>query len=271
MKRPNCHILIACLLCILTFNLRTAHIIFDLGGVLLKPNKSAIKHKAGFLNLAFYALSTMENPRTALFNTLQEITPYSDTEIIPLDETGTELPGLMCDWLKGIPSKKIRAKIEQKITKSHLLWPLVNTIFEPRSMADTQELIEEGTQFVQECIAQGHCVYILSNWDAESFTYVYMKYPEFFSLFSGIVISGDCGLLKPDPKIYLHFMVEYGIEPSSCFFIDNQPENIQGASQVGIAGYVLRLKKGKPDFDSIRTNLQAWVTATQQQSTPGIS
>lgn len=264
MKNTHCTVLIAGILSFMTLNMGAAHIIFDLGGVLLNPNKSAVAHKAGLLKLAFFALSTMENPRSTFFNILSEINPYSDTDIIPCDETGAQLPGIMCDWLKGIPSKKILKKIEQKLTTAHPLWDLANAIFEPKSMADTQKLIKEGQMFVQECIAQGHCVYVLSNWDAESFTHLYMKYPEFFSLFSGIVISGDCGLLKPDPKIYQHLLLEYGIHASECFFIDNQPENIYGASQTGIAGSVLNLKKGKPDFDSVRTDLYTWLETAPQ-------
>jgi HAD superfamily hydrolase (TIGR01509 family) len=264
MKSTNCHVLIAGILSLLTLNIGAAHMIFDLGGVLFNTNKSAVTHKAGLLKLAFFALSTMSNPVQHFLLYWAKLTLIPKTEIIPCDETGQQLPEIMCDWLKGIPSKKILAKIEQKLTTAHPLWDLANAIFEPKSMAETQELIKEGTMFVQECIAQGHCVYILSNWDAESFTHIYMKYPEFFSLFSGIVISGDCGLLKPDPKIYQHLLLEYGLDASECFFIDNQPENIYGALQTGIAGSVLNLKKGKPDFDSVRCDLDTWINTTQQ-------
>ena len=238
----------------------SANIIFDLGGVLVTPSKSTITKRAGLLNLVSYTLSHMENPRTALFNILGEIEPYTQTSIKPYDETGTELPGIMCDWLKGIPSQKILGKIEKGMAKDHALWPLATAIFEPQAMASAQRIVKKGQKFVQECIDQGHCVYVLSNWDAESFAYLQRQYPEFFSLFSGIIISGDCGLLKPDPAIYMHLLLEYQLDPKNCFFIDNQVENVAAASIIGISGSVVEDSwKGKPDFDKVRKDLTGWI------------
>lgn len=238
----------------------SANIIFDLGGVLLIPNKSAVAMKAGPLALGWYAVSHMENPRTAFFNILDAIEPDTLTAIKTYDENGLELPGIMCDWLKGMPSKKILGKIKNKLTIAHPLWPLAKAIFEPQFMASAQRIFKTGKQFVQECIEQGHCVYILSNWDPESFTYLQKQYPEFFSLFSGIVISGDCGLLKPNPAIFNHLLLEYNLDPKSCFFIDNQVENVTAASIVGITGSVVDTNwRGGPDFNKVRTDLTNWL------------
>ena len=224
------------------------------------PNKSAVAMRAGPLALGWYAFSHMENPRIAFFNILDSIEPCTDTQIKPYDEQGVQLPGIVCDWLKGIPSKKILGHIKKEITHVHPFWPLATAIFEPQFMASTQCLVKSGKKFVQECIEQGHCVYILSNWDPESFTYLQKQYPEFFSLFSGIVISGDCGLLKPDPAIFKHLLLEYKLDPKSCFFIDNQVENITAASIVGISGSLVGTTwRGKPDFKKIRKDLVLWI------------
>jgi HAD superfamily hydrolase (TIGR01549 family) len=251
-------------LSIVPTGLFTANIIFDLGGVLIEPNKTAVAMKAGFLRLGFYAITHMENPRTSLFNILNGIEPYTESTIITYDETSTPLPGIMCDWLKGIPSKKILGKIKEKMSTKHALWPLANTIFEPQSMASTEIIIESGKKFVQECIEQGHGVYILSNWDAESFTYMQQQYPEFFNLFSGIVISGDCGLLKPDPRIYRHLLLQYQLDPKECFFIDNQVENITAAAAVGIQGTFVETSKGYPDFEQARKDMTTWLRSQLQ-------
>ena len=239
-----------------TLGLSPANIIFDLGGVLIEPDKSAVAMKAGYMKLAFYAITHMENPRTSLFNILNEIDPYTESAIITYDENGKPLPGIMCDWLRGIPSKKILGKIENKITSHHTLWPLANAIFEPECMASTELIIESGKQFVQECLEQGHNVYILSNWDAESFTYLQQQYPEFFGLFSGIVISGDCGILKPDPNIYRYLLLQYQLDPKECVFFDNQQENVAAATHVGIHGIFVPTKKGHPDFEPARQELK---------------
>lgn len=246
---------------LLTPTLFSANIIFDLGGVLLEPNKTAIVMKAGPLSLAWYSISHLENPRTAFFNILSEIDSYTEpnNDIQTLDENGVPIPKIMCDWLKGIPSKKILGKIKKTMSTEHSLWPLATAIFDPQSMASTQKIIESGKKFVEECIEQGHCVYIISNWDLESFTFMQEQYPEFFCLFSGIVISGDCGLLKPDPEIYKHFLLEYKLDPKTCFFIDNQPENVLAAGKLGITGSVVQTKlSGNPDFKKVQKELRNW-------------
>ena len=263
----GCISLISCLMFFLGATLYPANIIFDLGGVLIMPNKSAVAMKAGPLSLGLYAISHMENPRKAFFNILDDIEPYTNTEIKAYDENGVEIPGIMCDWLKGIPSTKILGKIEDEMTSRHALWPLAKAIFEPKAMASAQLIIKKGQKFVQECIEQGHYVYILSNWDPESFTYLQQQYPEFFSLFSGIVISGDCGLLKPDPAIFKHLLREFKLDPKNCFFIDNQQENITAALTVGISG---SLVDAKPDFNKIREDLSAWLINNSRKQEIGL-
>lgn len=236
-----------------------AHIIFDLGGVLVEPNKMAVARKAGIFNLILYALSHMENPRTSLYNILNTLEPFTKSTITTYDENQMPLPGIMCDWLRGIPSKKILDKIEEAMIKNPVLWSLSQAIFEPHNMAKTQRIIQIGQKFVEECIENGHDVYILSNWDPESFSILEKQYPEFFRLFSGIVISGDCGVLKPHPFIYAHLLTEFNLDPKECFFLDNQIENVVAAEALGISGALVKTKKGKPDFNQIRNSLTQWI------------
>jgi FMN phosphatase YigB (HAD superfamily) len=246
------------LLCIV-YALDAAHIIFDLGGVLINPDKTAVAMKAGPIRLGLYALTHRQSPRTALYNILDSVEPDTTSIVKTYDENGEPLPGLMCDLLRGIPSKRILERIQEKITTNHALWPLATAIFEPKFMASAQLIVENGKKFVEECIEQGHNVYILSNWDSESFTYLCQQYPEFFGLFSGIVISGDCRLLKPDAHIYTHFLLEYELDPNKCFFIDNQIENVTAAANIGVSGTVVTTKRGAPDFDKVRADLTVWL------------
>ncbi len=52
-----------------------------------------------------------------------------------------------------------------------------------------------------------------------------------------IVVSGEIGLRKPDPRILEHAAAEIGIAPRHCFFIDDLEENVLGAQAVGMGGY----------------------------------
>ena len=71
-------------------------------------------------------------------------------------------------------------------------------------------------------------LYGLTNWSAESFPYAYQNY-DFFSLFNGIVVSGEEKLIKPDERIYQLLLNRYNLNASECLFIDDNYENIRAA------------------------------------------
>ena len=105
---------------------------------------------------------------------------------------------------------------------------------------------------MQKCKAQGHKVYLLSNWDAHSFPLMDARFPELFSLFDGIMISGETGLLKPDPTFFYELLDAYNLDTRSCIFLDDQKENIIAAQKMGIASALITQNQGllvsSPDF-----------------------
>ena len=78
----------------------------------------------------------------------------------------------------------------------------------------------------------GYPLYGLSNWSAETFPRARAKY-DFFDLFDGIVLSGDVGLVKPDPQIYQIMLRKIGRPAQECLFIDDSLTNIQQAQTMG--------------------------------------
>jgi epoxide hydrolase-like predicted phosphatase len=59
-------------------------------------------------------------------------------------------------------------------------------------------------------------------------------------LFHGIVISGDVGMHKPDPEIFLLGAERIGVPPSECVFVDDLRENCAGAEDVGMTAVLHR-------------------------------
>lgn len=55
-------------------------------------------------------------------------------------------------------------------------------------------------------------------------------------LFDAVVISGEVGLRKPDPAIYLYAAEQLGLSPDECVFVDDLVPNVRGAAQVGMVG-----------------------------------
>jgi epoxide hydrolase-like predicted phosphatase len=57
----------------------------------------------------------------------------------------------------------------------------------------------------------------------------------FPELFDGVVISGEIGLRKPDPRIYELGAEAIGLAPELCVFVDDLPGNLKPARELGMA------------------------------------
>jgi len=55
-------------------------------------------------------------------------------------------------------------------------------------------------------------------------------------LFDSVVISGEVGMRKPEPRIFLHALDQIGLSPEQCVFIDDIKANIVSAQSLGITG-----------------------------------
>ncbi|MFZ2172606.1 MAG: HAD-IA family hydrolase [Rhodococcus sp. (in: high G+C Gram-positive bacteria)] len=51
-----------------------------------------------------------------------------------------------------------------------------------------------------------------------------------------VVLSGDLGVAKPDPRIYLKTAELLGVDPGDCVFVDDLPGNVRGAVEIGMVG-----------------------------------
>jgi len=83
-----------------------------------------------------------------------------------------------------------------------------------------------------ELRAAGVRLVALSNWSAEMFPFARERF-DFLAWFEGIVISGDVGVNKPDPRIFEHLVERFRIEPAASAFIDDSPANAAAASALG--------------------------------------
>jgi epoxide hydrolase-like predicted phosphatase len=54
-------------------------------------------------------------------------------------------------------------------------------------------------------------------------------------LFDGVVLSGDLGIRKPSPRIYVLGAESIGLDPRECVFVDDLPFNLTPARELGMA------------------------------------
>jgi putative hydrolase of the HAD superfamily len=59
-------------------------------------------------------------------------------------------------------------------------------------------------------------------------------------LFDAVVISGEVGLHKPEPQIFLLAAERVGVKPEGCVFVDDLRENCMGAEAVGMTAVLHR-------------------------------
>jgi glucose-1-phosphatase len=52
--------------------------------------------------------------------------------------------------------------------------------------------------------------------------------------FDEIVISAEVGVAKPDPRIYQIILEHLGVTPPEAIFVDDYPDNVEGAIRVGM-------------------------------------
>lgn len=90
---------------------------------------------------------------------------------------------------------------------------------------------------IAELQGNGVPLYALTNFSPETFPGVRRRYPV-FDTFAGIVVSGEIGMIKPEPAIYRHFLDRFGLDAAQCVFIDDQPANVAAAVAQGMRGEV---------------------------------
>lgn len=56
--------------------------------------------------------------------------------------------------------------------------------------------------------------------------------------FAACYVSGELGLLKPQPEIYRHVLDGLGISAAEAVFIDDRVANVRGAQALGITGHL---------------------------------
>src|SRR5437016_25416 len=56
----------------------------------------------------------------------------------------------------------------------------------------------------------------------------------FLDWFTGVLLSADVGVTKPDPRIFAELCRRFGLDPATTLFIDDNPPNVDGALRAGL-------------------------------------
>ncbi len=104
----------------------------------------------------------------------------------------------------------------------------------PQRFAETLVGELDGSVAVlEELSGAGVRLYALTNWSAETFEVARSRFA-FLGLFAGIVVSGEIGMAKPDPRIYHHLLEQFALGAADVVYIDDAPRNVAAARNVGM-------------------------------------
>ena len=247
------------------------NVIFDLGGVIFDTHKTRTFWHLGPKALFYYWHGNRKNVKTIrsiFYTALNNISQATTNQYGAQDDEEHPLPQLLCDWLTGNKTPRELRKLVFNEIKQHSEWfeskaekqlalRTAKIVFTPEIFAHTRRLIGETVDLIKECKEKGHRVFILSNWDAESFALLRQKYANIFSLFDGIIISGHVHDLKPNQSIYKH--LTNTLPPETCVLIDDQKENLETAKRCGMHAILCKKKPGilgsELNIDSMRRKL----------------
>lgn len=95
----------------------------------------------------------------------------------------------------------------------------------------------EGTWDLLDRLVARHPLHAITNWSAETWPIGVRVHPRLAEVFGTTIVSGQVGLLKPDPAIFALCCDRAGLEPSECLFVDDNAANVAGARAFGMQAH----------------------------------
>lgn len=117
---------------------------------------------------------------------------------------------------------------------------------------DTQSWLRPNCEVLEIVAAarqRGMRLAILSNAPKELAEAV--RRLEWMRPFTELLFSCELGLTKPDPECYAAAIAQLGVAAGEVLFVDDRPENVAGAENVGLRGVMFQ------DEHGLRTALNA--------------
>lgn len=111
--------------------------------------------------------------------------------------------------------------------------------------------LEYAKDWIVDLKNRGYKVLYISNYSDELITKT-LDCLYFVPLLNGGIISAREKLIKPEPEIYELLCRRFEVSPQECVFIDDMPDNITGAENVGMSGILFKnYEQARADLDDL--------------------
>jgi putative hydrolase of the HAD superfamily len=109
-----------------------------------------------------------------------------------------------------------------------------------RAWADIFALNEPVAGVIADLKGRGYTLVLGSNTNELHATHFRRQFAATLAHFDRLILSCEIGHIKPAAEFYHACAHAAGAAPAECLFIDDLPENVEGAQVVGMAGIVFR-------------------------------
>ncbi|HET7305136.1 MAG TPA: HAD family phosphatase [Segeticoccus sp.] len=124
---------------------------------------------------------------------------------------------------------------EEAAVRAHPGWETAIRAYRQNFGASLLGAIDDTVRILRELHEAEVPLFALTNWSEGLFPVALDRF-EFLDLFDDIVVSGEEGVAKPDPRIWtvLERRVRHAGGLEDCVFIDDSPANVQSAAEAGL-------------------------------------
>ncbi|TIC81841.1 HAD family phosphatase [Nocardioides sp. GY 10127] len=139
---------------------------------------------------------------------------------------------------------------EARLAAEHPEWADAGRAYRRHFAASLRGEVPGTTALVRALHAAGVGQWGLTNWSSELY-HPHAPRHEAVALLRDVVVSGDVGLAKPDPRIYALTVARTGLRADELVFVDDRADNVRAAEAAGMVGVVFT------DAGSLRERLGA--------------
>lgn len=120
----------------------------------------------------------------------------------------------------------------QELCEKFPHWAEKIRLYDKRYSESVRGPIQGSVSILLQLSRQNWSLFGLSNFNAEKFYSIRPHY-SFFDVFNRIILSGEVGVIKPDPIIFQIMLQEICFRAMDCIFIDDSQANILAAKELG--------------------------------------
>ncbi|MDM8083894.1 HAD family phosphatase [Cellulomonas cellasea] len=106
------------------------------------------------------------------------------------------------------------------------------TLYRDNFAASLAGPVPGSERVVRDLRATGVRLLGLTNWSAETFPHAEPAAPV-IGLLEDVLVSGEVGLAKPDPRIFRLLAERHGLDPEATVFVDDSAANVEAAAGEG--------------------------------------